>query len=112
VATRVLVAYATSSGCDSNCAVDIANEIANVPELEVDVQPIGGVGSIDAYSAVYLGWGHPSVPGDREVQRFLSAHATLLPSRPVWIVHRHPGCVRDSQRGAMKLTRLVTTPAS
>lgn len=112
MSTRVLVAYATKSGCDSACAVDIATEIASVPDLEVDLQPLSGVGSIAPYSAVYLGWGHPSTAGDRELQRFLSANAALLPSRPIWIVHTHPGCGHDARRGPMKLTRLVATPAA
>lgn len=112
MSNRVLVAYAIKSGCNSNCAVDIAKEIATVPELEVDVQPISGVGSISDYSAVYVGWGHPSEAGNRELERFLTANAGLLPSRPIWIVHSHPACDHDGRRGAMKLTRLVATPAA
>lgn len=108
--SRVLVAYAAKSGCDSDCAIDIAKEIAAVPDLDVDVQPVGRVRSIEEYSAVYLGWGHPSTAGERELERFLNTNAALLPSRPVWIVHRHPGCGQDGRGGAMKLTRLVATP--
>ena len=107
---RVLVAYATKSGCSSECAVDIAKEIATVPDLEVDVQPVGQVRSIKEYAAVYVGWGNPSTAGEREIERFLNNNAALLPTRPVWIVHRHPGCGHDGRRGAMKLTRLVATP--
>lgn len=108
--SRVLVAYATKSGCGSDCAIDIANEIATVPDLDVDVQPIGRVRSIKEYTAVYLGWGHSSAAGERELERFLNTNAALLPSRAVWIVHRHPGCGRDGRSGALKLTRLVATP--
>lgn len=107
--TRVLVAYATKSGCSSECAVDIAKEIATVPDLEVDVQPVSAVHSIEEYAAVYVGWNNPSTAGERELERFLNNNAALLPKRPVWIVHRHPGCGQDG-RGAMKLTRLVATP--
>ena len=110
VTNRVLVAYATKSGCGSDCAVDIAKEIATVPDLEVDVQPVGRVRSIEEYSAVYLGWGRPSTAGERELERFLNTNAALLPSRPIWIVHRHPSCGHDGRGGAMKLTRLVATP--
>ncbi len=109
MSTRVLVAYTSQSGCDSECAVDIAKEIASVPDLEVDVQPVGRVRSLEEYAAVYVGWGHPSAAGERELERFLNANAALLPSRPVWIVHRHPACGQDG-RGEMKLTRLVATP--
>lgn len=112
MSTRVLVAYATKSGCDSTCAVDIANEIALVPELEVDLRPLSGVGSIARYSAVYVGWGHPSDAGNRELERFLTTNAPLLPSRPIWIVHSHPGCGHGARRGDMKLTRLVATRAA
>ena len=107
---RVLVAYATKSGCDSECAVEIAKEIAAVPDLDVDVQPVARVSSIGDYSAVYLAWGHPSTAGERELERFLNTNAALLPSRAVWIVHRHAGCGQDGRRGDMKLTRLVATP--
>lgn len=107
--TRVLVAYATKSGCSAECAVDIAKEIATVPDLEVDVQPVSAVRSIEGYAAVYVGWGNPSTAGQREIERFLNNNAAWLPTRPVWIVHRHPGCGQDG-RGAMKLTRLVATP--
>jgi hypothetical protein len=107
--TRVLVAYATKSGCSSECAVDIAKEIATVPDLEVDVQPVSAVHSIEGYAAVYVGWVNPSTAGQRELERFLNNNAAFLPTRPVWIVHRHPGCGQDG-RGAMKLTRLVATP--
>lgn len=113
MAKRVLVAYATKSGCESSCAVDIAKEIsASVSELEVDVQPISGVGSIAPYSAIYVGWGHPSKAGNAELERFLTANADLLPARPIWIVHTHPGCDHVARRGAMKLTRLVATPSA
>lgn len=110
MSTRVLVAYATKSGCGSDCAIDIAKEIAAVPDLDVDVQPVSRVRSIREYSAVYLGWGDSSEGGERELERFLNTNAALLPSRPVWIVHRHPGCGGDGRRGALKLTRLVATP--
>ncbi len=108
--SRILVAYATHSGCDSDCALEIAKEIATVPDLDVDVQPLARVRSIKGYTAVYVGWGHPSTAGQRELERFLNTNAGLLPSRPVWIVHRHPGCGPDDRRGPMKLTRLVATP--
>ncbi len=107
MSNRVLVAYATSTGCDSNCALDIATEIAGVPDLEVDVQPMKGVGSLEPYSAVYVGWVHPSSAGERELSRFLNSNAALLPSRAIWIVHLHPGCGHDAGHGAIKMTRLV-----
>jgi menaquinone-dependent protoporphyrinogen IX oxidase len=110
VVARALVAYASGTGCDSACAADIANEIANVPELDVDVRPMGRVRSIEPYGAVYVGWAHPSEPGGRELERFLANNALLLRSRPVWIVHHHPGCSRRSSKWPMRMTRLSVTP--
>ncbi|HUR73277.1 MAG TPA: hypothetical protein VMZ00_03330 [Sporichthya sp.] len=110
MSARVLVAYATSTGCDSNCAIDIAREIAEVPDLDVDVQPMKGVRSLEPYSAAYVGWVHPSTAGERELNRLLTGNAALLPSRPIWIVHLHPGCGHDSGRGAIKMTRLIAHP--
>lgn len=108
--TRVLVAYATSTGCDSSCAVDIAKEIAGVPDLDVDVQPMAGVASLEFYAAAYVGWVHPSVAGERELHRFLTNNVALLAARPIWIVHLHPGCGHDSGRGAIKMTKLIAQP--
>ena len=107
---RVLVAYASGTGCDSACAVDIAKEIADVPELEVDIAPMSSVRSIRPYVATYVGWVHPSAAGRRELERFLNTNAALLPDRPVWIVHHHAGCSSSARNGAMRLTRLVFTP--
>ncbi len=106
---RVLVAYASGTGCDSACAIDIADEIADVPELEVDIQPLSRVRSLRPYVAMYVGWVHPSAAGRRELKRFLNSNAELLPDRPVWIVHHHSGC-SNARSGSMRLTRLVFTP--
>jgi menaquinone-dependent protoporphyrinogen IX oxidase len=107
---RVLVAYASGTGCDSACAVDIANEIGQVPEIEVDAKPMRRVNSIEAYTAVYVGWVHPSSAAQRELERFLQRNADLVLNRPVWIVHHHPGCAQRSSRYPMKMTRLVLSP--
>lgn len=109
VSARVLVTYASSSGCDSDCAVDIADEIADVPEVEVDIQPLASVASIKPYVSVYLGWVTPSTAGTRELERFLNHNASLLPDRPVWVVHAHPRCGAEIGRGTTKMTRLVFT---
>jgi menaquinone-dependent protoporphyrinogen IX oxidase len=107
---RVLVAYASGTGCTSECAVDIAREIAGVPELEVDAKPMRRVNSIKPYTAVYVGWVHPSEVGRRELGRFLTRNAGLLHDRPVWIVHHHPDCAERSSRSPLKMTRLVISP--
>ena len=107
---RVLVAYASGTGCDSACAVDIAKEIGDVPELEVDAKPMRRVNSIEPYKAVYVGWVHPSEAGQRDLERFLQRNADLVLDRPIWIVHHHPGCGQRSSRSPMKMTRLVLTP--
>ena len=107
---RVLVAYASGTGCDSACAIDIAKEIADVPDLEVDARPMSRVASIEAYSAVYIGWVHPADAGRRELERFLSNNAMLLVGRAVWIVHRHPRCAHNADARPTKMTRLLVTP--
>lgn len=107
---RVLVAYASGTGCGSDCAVDIAKEIGAVPDIEVDAKPLRRVVSVEPYNAVYVGWVHPSYEGRRELERFLQRNADLIADRPVWIVHLHPGCGQKSGRSPVKMTRLVITP--
>ncbi|WP_156869613.1 hypothetical protein [Sporichthya polymorpha] len=111
MSARVLVAYASGTGCDSACATDIANQIADVPDLEVDVKPLSRITSIAPYAATYIGWARPSSAGRVELERFLNANAELLRTRPVWIVHHHPDCPDGSPDRHLKMTRLVFTPA-
>lgn len=107
---RVLVAYASGTGCGSDCAVDIAKEIMATPEIEVDAKPMQRVMSIEDYTAVYIGWVHPSYAGRHELERFLQRNADLVLDRPIWIVHRHARCNGNSSGSPMGMTRLVITP--
>lgn len=107
-AARVLVAYDhDDTGLDRASAVDVAGEIARVPGVEVDVQPLSRVASIRPYIAAYLGWPPTGKAGRRSLTRFLSANAALLTARRIWGVHRHLHRDGTVRAGATRLTRLV-----
>jgi hypothetical protein len=89
----------------------VASQIAEVSGLDVDVQPISYVPTVEPYVAVFLGWSGHSRAGRRETLRFLSRNAALLPDRRVWVVHHQPG-VDDANRpqqgqGPVRLSRLL-----
>ncbi|HEX3828826.1 MAG TPA: hypothetical protein VHV82_16305 [Sporichthyaceae bacterium] len=107
---RVLVAYAASTGFTSRQAGAVASQIAEVSGLDVDVQPISYVPTVEPYVAVFLGWSGHSRAGRRETLRFLSRNAALLPDRRVWVVHHQPGVDgshRPQGQGPVRLSRLL-----
>jgi hypothetical protein len=101
---RVLVAYAASTGFTSRQAGAVASQIAEVSGLEVDVQPITYVPTVEPYVAIFLGWSGHSRAGRRETLRFLTRNAALLPDRRVWVVHHQPGS--GTGAGPVRLSRL------
>jgi hypothetical protein len=106
MSTRVLVAYAASTGFTARHAADVASEIAEVGGLEVDVKPIAYVASIEPYVAVYLGWSSQSRAGQREMQRFLDRNSAHLADRRIWVVQRQSsGEGSESGRGPIRLRR-------
>ena len=109
MSARVLVAYAASTGFTARHAADVASEIAEVGDLEVDVQPIAYVASIEPYVAVYLGWSSQSRAGQREMTRFLDRNAAHLADRRIWVVQRQPtgDPAAASSRGVIRLSRLL-----
>jgi hypothetical protein len=109
MAARVLVAYAGSTGFTSRQAGAVATAIAEVSGLDVDVQPITYVPSVEPYVAVFLGWSEHSRAGRRETLRFLNRNAALLPGRRVWVVHHQPGFAGKPGRGQgpVRLSRLL-----
>lgn len=109
MSARVLVAYAGSTGFTSRQAGVVADQIAEVGDLDVDVRPIASVADIEPYVAVYLGWSGHSRAGRRETQRFLSRNAALLPTRRVWVVHHQPGVdgMPGQGQGPVRLSRLL-----
>ncbi len=107
---RVLVAYAASTGFTSRQAGSVASQIAEVSGLEVDVQPITYVPTVEPYVAIFLGWSGHSRAGRRETLRFLSRNAALLPDRRVWVVHHQPG-VDGSNRRSRARARCGSTCA-
>jgi hypothetical protein len=106
---RVLVAYAASTGFTSRQAGAVASQIAEVSGLDVDVQPITYVPTVEPYVAVFLGWSGHSRAGRRETLRFLSRNAALLPNRRVWVVHHQPGVdgFSGQGQGPVRLSRLL-----
>jgi|GEM_PF-5851086 len=114
---RVLVAYSAGSGFTSRQAGAVGSQIAEVSGLDVDVQPINYVASLEPYVAVFLGWSGHSRAGRRETLRFLSRNAALLPYRRIWVVHHQPGVPGPARgRGPVRLSRLLVrhgvTPSS
>lgn len=104
---RVLVAYGPDIGLDEPTAIEVANEIAEVPGLEVDVQPMSRVASIRPYIATYLGWLPTSRAGRLQLARFLNANAALLTARRIWGVRRRLHDEGVFTAGSTRLTRLV-----
>ncbi len=109
MSARVLVAYAASTGFTARHAADVASEIAEVGGLDVDVQPIAYVASIEPYVAVYLGWSSHSRAGQREMTRFLDRNSAFLADRRIWVVQRQPAGdpAAESSRGVIRLSRLL-----
>lgn len=109
MSARVLVAYAASAGFTARHAAGVAAEIATVGGLEVDVQPIAHVHSIQPYVAVYLGWTSHSRAGARDMTRFLDRNASWLDARKIWVVQRQPAgdLGAPSAHGVLRLSRLL-----
>ncbi len=105
-APRVLVAYASTTGLDKATAIEVANEIAEVPGVEVDVQPMPRVASIRPYVAVYLGWLPTGKAGRLQLARFFDANAALLAARRIWGVQRGLRAEGVFKAGSTRLTRL------
>src|SRR5882757_721074 len=99
MSARVLVAYAASTGFTSRQAAAVGSQISAVGDIEVDVQPIAYVQSVEPYVAVFLGWSGHSRAGRRETLRFLTRNAAWLPDRRIWVVHRQPGSSEESSTG-------------
>jgi menaquinone-dependent protoporphyrinogen IX oxidase len=73
---RVLIAYATHTGSTADVATAIARELAS-PAVQVEVQPLAAVASIDEYDAVVVGG--PMILGwHRQARAFLRRHRKSL----------------------------------
>jgi hypothetical protein len=109
MSARVLVAYAASTGFTSRQAAAVGSQISAVGDIEVDVQPIAYVQSVEPYVAVFLGWSGHSRAGRRETLRFLTRNAAWLPDRKIWVVHHQPGLdpAPAADRGPVRLSRLL-----
>jgi menaquinone-dependent protoporphyrinogen oxidase len=92
----VLVGYATRYGSTQEVAELIA-QVLREAGLQVDVQAVKNVRSIEKYTAFVLG--APLYIGAllKEMQRFLVSHSEGLKSRPVWFFALGP--LNDDEKG-------------
>ncbi len=78
---HILVTYATSSGTTVDVAKAVADELAK-NDLQVEVQPVEAVRSLDAYDAVVLG--APMIMGfHRRALAFLRQNREALRRKPL-----------------------------
>ncbi len=86
---RVLVATASKHGSTTEIARTIGASLT-FRGIDTDVRPIGDVSTLDGYDAVVLGsaiyMGHWLEPA----KRFVTAHASDLTARPVWLFSSGP----------------------
>ncbi len=80
----VLVAYATKYGSTQEVAEAVAATLRE-RGLEVDIQPMRKVRTLDGYSAVVLGAPLYMFRWHRDARHFLSRHRKALMERPVAI---------------------------
>jgi menaquinone-dependent protoporphyrinogen oxidase len=80
--TSVLVAYATRYGSTQEVAGAVANTLRE-HGLEVEVQPMRNVQSLEAYEAVVLGAPLIMFHWHKDARRFLGRHRKALVERPV-----------------------------
>ncbi len=78
---RILVTYSTSSGTTVDVARAVAEELSK-RSLQVEVQPVEAVGSLDSYDAVVLG--APMIMGfHRRALAFLRQNREALRRKPL-----------------------------
>jgi menaquinone-dependent protoporphyrinogen oxidase len=82
MSTSILVAYATRYGSTQEVAESIAATLRE-GGLEVDLQPMRNVKTLDAYRAVVLGAALYIGKWNKDAHQFLSQHRTALMQRPV-----------------------------
>jgi menaquinone-dependent protoporphyrinogen oxidase len=103
VGERVLVAYATKTGCTTGVAEAIGEELA-ARGYEADVKPIAQVTDLAGYSAVVLG---SAVNGGRwlpEAVRFAEQNAAALSAVPTAIFSVHIMNLGDSEKAVRRRT--------
>jgi len=96
MSASVLVGYATRYGSTQEVAEAIA-QVLREAGLQVDVQAVKNVRSIENYNAIVLG--APLYIGSllKEMQRFLVSHRGGLKQRPIWFFALGP--LNDDEKG-------------
>jgi menaquinone-dependent protoporphyrinogen oxidase len=106
MAERVLVAYATKMGSNTEVAHAIA-EVLQAAGLDADAVPAREVRDLSPYGAVVLGSALYAAHWQREANRFLNRHREGLKARRVWLYSSGP---LDHHHAAQNLP--ITTHAA
>jgi menaquinone-dependent protoporphyrinogen oxidase len=93
----ILLAYASRFGSTQEVAESITAALRQ-SGLEVDIEPMQQVGSIDSYDAVVLGAAIYNARWHPEAHQFLSQHQGALSQRPVVIFTLGPLSRSDSAK--------------
>jgi menaquinone-dependent protoporphyrinogen oxidase len=86
---RVLVAYATKHGSTREIAAEIGRVLQEAG-LDVTVAPARDVADLEPFDAVVLGSALYAAHWQRDANRFVARHLTLLRQRPVWLFSSGP----------------------
>jgi menaquinone-dependent protoporphyrinogen oxidase len=106
MAERVLVAYATKMGSNTEVANAIA-EVLRAAGLEADAVPAREIRDLSPYGAVVLGSALYAAHWQREANRFLNRNREGLKARRVWLYSSGP---LDHRQAAQNLP--ITTHAA
>jgi menaquinone-dependent protoporphyrinogen oxidase len=98
----VLVAYATRQGSTQEVAEAVAATLRE-RGLEVDIQPMREVKSLDGYKAIVLGTAIYMFRLHKDARRFLSRHRVTLSERPVAIFAMGPFNDEEKEWQAVRL---------
>ena len=93
----VLLAYASRFGSTQEVAATIASVLSEAG-LEVDLQPMQDVKSLDRYDAVVLGAAIYNAKWNAEAHQFLSQHQDVLTKLPVAIFTLGPLSASDAAK--------------
>jgi menaquinone-dependent protoporphyrinogen oxidase len=93
---HVLVAYATKSGSTQEIA-EVVSDTLRLQGLEVDIQAVKNVRSLDGYKAVILGAPIYIFHWPKEMHHFLSLHQKALSGLPVALFTGGPTMVGDEK---------------
>ncbi len=109
---RILVAYASRTGCTRETAEIIAGTLRAKVAQEVDVRPVQEIGDLSSYSAVVVGSAGRHKRGwISEARHWLRDHEQALHARPVayfmtcWVVRDDTIAAQAEAQGYIDLVR-------